>query len=799
MSISDENAYLDEPFDSDCDDESAAGKQRNSNPTTNRSGDDGSAKEFSPNNKEPAQRTAKPPLGRCQADHRPQRRTKPRGTNSNRRPPRGGGFGGTIFRRDSHTASSVPPPGGIALEVWEANQYMIAQLRSENEQLKRELKECQLELKTVQRQCKVQGVRLTKAVGREAEMPMLVDRLNAEVRSLQIQLRRKSEQVENAERRAAELEQRMMPLLEQREREAKQQHDGDRGLSAKRQQHLIEAQKVSLEREQKANAALKRRLELMERNQKYEQNNSNEQIRKLRRVISELQNQLADTTRQLQEKLKLLELQNIYSQRLPKAACTLAATLSGTTSASGSAINSKSGVPTAPSLEALHRNRADAKLSLAKLSARNREMSLSSDRLDKELDQVMNRRYIDACQGLQDSDRQLSHELDNHDVQNLLNEAANALSSIPSRRPARRSRLLGPSATQETKPSPVVRNRSGRASIKPKCTITTEERTKKPVVVGRGSKKTTTPPAETSIEKVEQAEAEGSECSQRSTEEGSNAEDTARSRKGSAREASPQAAKNCEPKEKLEKTGPWRAITDDITDSDTADIDDRSHKKPKGSEKACKSPKLEDLQAELTRITERHENFKLESASKYSGVSADSLGNQLTSKTAVGVAEKTLRRRKPSLLAELSSFEPDTVSVDRASTQNVVDPLATLTEQATEPDRFELNKEDRLWEDLFGKDSAMNPSLAAVALQGYPARNTAESTLPASQGALSDRIRPPPRENALDVLNGGFDASKAPPSKEPRQTLGRQLANSVRRQCGIQNPLEDLDVEELPI
>ncbi|VDN25164.1 unnamed protein product, partial [Dibothriocephalus latus] len=181
-------------------------------------------------------------MGRCQADHRPQRRTKPRSINSTRRPPRG--FGGPILRRDSHTACSGPPPGGIALEVWEANQCMIAQLRSENEQLKRELKECQLELKTVQRQCKVQG-----AVGREAEMPMLVDRLNAEVRSLQIQLRRKSEQVENAERRATELEQRMMPLLEQRERESKQQRDGSGGLSVKRQQHLIETQKVSLERE----------------------------------------------------------------------------------------------------------------------------------------------------------------------------------------------------------------------------------------------------------------------------------------------------------------------------------------------------------------------------------------------------------------------------------------------------------------------------------------------------------------------------------------------------------------------
>lgn len=48
-------------------------------------------------------------------------------------------------------------------------------------------------------------------------MPALVDRLNAEVRAMQIQLRRKQEAVDVAERRALEAEARLLPLLEKRD------------------------------------------------------------------------------------------------------------------------------------------------------------------------------------------------------------------------------------------------------------------------------------------------------------------------------------------------------------------------------------------------------------------------------------------------------------------------------------------------------------------------------------------------------------------------------------------------------
>ncbi|KAM3175698.1 hypothetical protein ACTXT7_008026 [Hymenolepis weldensis] len=47
-------------------------------------------------------------------------------------------------------------------DTWEANQNLIASLKSENHYLKCQLKQCQGELKTVQRQCKVQNARLTK-------------------------------------------------------------------------------------------------------------------------------------------------------------------------------------------------------------------------------------------------------------------------------------------------------------------------------------------------------------------------------------------------------------------------------------------------------------------------------------------------------------------------------------------------------------------------------------------------------------------------------------------------------------
>lgn len=51
-------------------------------------------------------------------------------------------------------------------------------------------------------------------------MPAIIDRLNAEVRAMQIQLRRKQEAAKAAERRALDAEAKLLPLLERRERKS---------------------------------------------------------------------------------------------------------------------------------------------------------------------------------------------------------------------------------------------------------------------------------------------------------------------------------------------------------------------------------------------------------------------------------------------------------------------------------------------------------------------------------------------------------------------------------------------------
>lgn len=52
--------------------------------------------------------------------------------------------------------------GDCGLDTWDVNLSLISQLRNENDLLKRELKETKVELRTVERQCKVQSARLTK-------------------------------------------------------------------------------------------------------------------------------------------------------------------------------------------------------------------------------------------------------------------------------------------------------------------------------------------------------------------------------------------------------------------------------------------------------------------------------------------------------------------------------------------------------------------------------------------------------------------------------------------------------------
>ncbi|KAL5971830.1 Mucolipin-3, partial [Taenia solium] len=218
----------------------------------------------------------------------------------------------------------------LSLEAWQASQNLIASLRSENYLLQSQLKDCRVELRTVQRQCKVQSARLTKAVGREAEMPALVDRLNAEVRAMQIQLRRKQEAVDVAERRALEAEARLLPLLEKRDHKSatiSSAAPGNEQEEIKKRTQTVDALQTTLEEERRKVRDLQRKMELVDRNHKTEQATANEQIRKMRKFISDLQAQLNIVNRNLQEKTKLLELQNIYSQRLPKSVVTQTAGL----------------------------------------------------------------------------------------------------------------------------------------------------------------------------------------------------------------------------------------------------------------------------------------------------------------------------------------------------------------------------------------------------------------------------------------------------------------------------------------
>uniref|UniRef100_A0A5K3EL16 Lebercilin domain-containing protein n=1 Tax=Mesocestoides corti TaxID=53468 RepID=A0A5K3EL16_MESCO len=262
-----------------------------------------------------------------QRSHRHDRKS----SNNQHRPTRPSGV---QQRRTRQSRKSAPKlklgnPSEFGLEAWEISQNLIAQLRSENDQLKRELKNCRVELKTVERQCKVQSARLTKVVGREADMPGVIDRLTAEVRSLQIQLRRKHEQAETAEKKASEMEHRLLPLLDRREHKTTgssvsgdQQMSGAASDEAGKHTQALESLQAILEEERQSHRELQRKMELMERCHRSEQGAANDQIRKLRKLSKTLQSQLDTVTQNLQEKTKLLELQNIYSQRLPKSALT---------------------------------------------------------------------------------------------------------------------------------------------------------------------------------------------------------------------------------------------------------------------------------------------------------------------------------------------------------------------------------------------------------------------------------------------------------------------------------------------
>ncbi|VDO77639.1 unnamed protein product [Schistosoma margrebowiei] len=181
------------------------------------------------------------------------------------------------------------------LDRWESSQFALADANSLIIQLNKELKDCKLELKTLQRQYKMQAVRLDKAIGQEADMPQIVDRLNSEIRTLQVRLREKTLQSCIDQRKIHELQQRIYVLEKTIDEKHNQSQYTDEGSSQ-----------------------LKHQLDVLTKNHKQQINMNNEKLRNLQQEYQHLKDKLHERTQQLQEKTKLLELQNVYSHRIPK-------------------------------------------------------------------------------------------------------------------------------------------------------------------------------------------------------------------------------------------------------------------------------------------------------------------------------------------------------------------------------------------------------------------------------------------------------------------------------------------------
>ncbi|KAF6767759.1 hypothetical protein AHF37_07915 [Paragonimus kellicotti] len=207
------------------------------------------------------------------------------------------------------------------VDRWETAQLALGEAHSQNVHLQRQLQECRAELRTVQRQCKLQSARLNKAIGQEADLPRIVDRLTADVRSLQIRLREKTTQCETSQRKVNELQHRILVL--EKECGEKQNVILPDDIALRKQANKMEEVLAELDREKKkvavscfCRSATPTRFG--QKKQKHQLALANDQVRELRRVCQDLEFQLAERTQALQEKTKLLELQNIYSQRLPK-------------------------------------------------------------------------------------------------------------------------------------------------------------------------------------------------------------------------------------------------------------------------------------------------------------------------------------------------------------------------------------------------------------------------------------------------------------------------------------------------
>ncbi|TPP65426.1 hypothetical protein FGIG_11719 [Fasciola gigantica] len=218
-----------------------------------------------------------------------------------------------VFRK---SVTAVQNTQTSAVDRWEAAQVALAEANSQNIMLQRQLQECRLELRTVQRQCKMQSARLNKAIGQEADLPQIVDRMTADIRALQTRLREKTSQHDSSQRRISELQHRIYVLEKEREEHHSQLTSDD--AAQRRNTVRLDEAVAQLQAEKKKTSMLAHQLEVTTRSHKHQNVLAHEQIRQLRRNCRDLENQLHERTQLLQEKIKLLELQNIYSLRIPK-------------------------------------------------------------------------------------------------------------------------------------------------------------------------------------------------------------------------------------------------------------------------------------------------------------------------------------------------------------------------------------------------------------------------------------------------------------------------------------------------
>ncbi|KAK4468080.1 hypothetical protein MN116_008069 [Schistosoma mekongi] len=203
---------------------------------------------------------------------------------------------------------------------WESSQLALADANSIIVQLNKELKDCKLELKTLQRQYKLQAVRLDKAIGQEADMPQIVDRLNAEIRSLQIRLREKTQQSNVDQRKINELYQRIYVLEKTAmdEKHSQSQFNDEESTVTRQRSNKITDIPIDLKVEKKKNSQLQHQMDMLTKNHKHEINTINEKLRCLQRKCQQLEMKLHERTQQLHEKTKLLELQNVHNHCISK-------------------------------------------------------------------------------------------------------------------------------------------------------------------------------------------------------------------------------------------------------------------------------------------------------------------------------------------------------------------------------------------------------------------------------------------------------------------------------------------------